>query len=135
MDACARVGVEVSAARASGCAVVCDLTRGAFRELGFGRLVPLFGEYVGKRGGLATPFGEYGLDMRPIAMLSRGATRSGGLKPAAVTATNAPQSQGKAQATSNEQRAMDTMPSTCHTGGKPLCRTSCGSSHFAARLI
>jgi hypothetical protein len=71
MDACARVGVEVSAARASGCAVVRVLARGAVRELGFGRLVPLFEEYVGRQGGLASPFGEYGRDTHPIAMLGR----------------------------------------------------------------
>jgi hypothetical protein len=69
MDARARVGVEVSAASASICAVVRDITRGAVRELGFGRLVPLFGEYVGKRGWLAPPFGEDETDVRPIAML------------------------------------------------------------------
>jgi hypothetical protein len=51
LGACARVGAEVSAARASDCGVVRDLARGAVRELGFGRLAPLFGEYVGKRGG------------------------------------------------------------------------------------
>jgi hypothetical protein len=55
MDACARVGVEVSASRASGCVVVRDLARGADRELGLGGPVPLFG--------------EYGMDMRPIAIL------------------------------------------------------------------
>jgi hypothetical protein len=69
MDTCARVEVELTAASASECAVVRDLARGAVREPGLGRLVPLFGEYVGKRGGLASPFGEYGMDMRPIAML------------------------------------------------------------------
>jgi hypothetical protein len=69
MDACARVGVEVSAARASGRAVVGGLARGAVRELGFGGLVPRFGEYVGKRGWLAPPFEEYRTDVRPIAML------------------------------------------------------------------
>ncbi len=66
MEACARVGIEVSAARATGCALVRDFARGAVRELGFGGLVPLFGEYVGKRGGLAPPFGEHGMDTRPL---------------------------------------------------------------------
>ena len=69
MDARARLGVEVSPARASGYAVVRDLARGAVGELCFGRLVPLLWEYVRKRGGLASPFGEYGRDTHPVAML------------------------------------------------------------------
>ncbi len=68
MNACARVEVELTAAIASDCAVARDLARGTVREPGLGRLVPLFGEYVRKRGGLASPLGEYGMDMRPIAM-------------------------------------------------------------------
>jgi hypothetical protein len=58
----------VSAAKASDCAVVWDLSRGAVGDQGFGGLVPPFGDSVGKRGGLASPFGEYGMDMRPIAL-------------------------------------------------------------------
>jgi hypothetical protein len=95
MDACARVGVEVSATSASACAVVRDLARGAVGELGFGRLVPLFVEYVGKRGGLASPFGEYGMDVHPIAMLG------------ALRAAGGASRRSSDRATGDEQRAAD----------------------------